>query len=373
MRTISIILVKEFRQILRNRSMLPIIFVMPFVQLLILSNAASFEIKNIKLDVVDLDQSSASRLMVDKFAHNDHFTLVQSSFQEQAANRDFYSDRAKCILEIPRGFERDLVNESKAPVQLRINAIDGAAAGVIEVYAGALVQQTNLELIRQWAAFKPFDPPQTINVRYSFWFNPDMNYKTFMVPGILVMLVTMVGMFLAAMNIVREKEMGTIEQLNVTPIKKYQFIIGKLLPFVVLAMMVMSIGLLIGRLVYHIPMEGNILWIYAFALIYLMVVLGFGLLVSTLADTQQQAMFISWFFMVIFILMSGLFTPIESMPGWAQKITEFNPIAYFVAVTRMVMLKGSGFMEIRWMMLKLFGYGVLMLSLATWRYRKVNA
>lgn len=373
MRTIIIILKKEFRQIFRNRTMLPIIFVMPVIQLLILSNAANFEIKNIRMHVVDFDQSSASRLLINKFKFNDHFTIVNSSFNEEEANKDFYSDNARFILEIPKGFEKDLVNENHSKVQLRINAIDGAAAGVVSVYAMSIIGDANRELVVQWINFKPFEQQSNININYSFWFNPDLNYKTFMVPGILVMLVTMIGMFLASMNIVREKEIGTIEQLNVTPIKKYQFIIGKLLPFVILALLVLSIGLAIGKLVFHIPTVGNILWVYLFAIIYMMVVLGIGLFVSTITETQQQAMFISWFFMVIFILMSGLFTPIESMPHWAQVATQFNPIAYFVKVMRMVLLKGSGFNEIKWLMLQLFSYGVLMLSLATWRYRKVSA
>ena len=196
MRTILIILKKEFRQIFRNRSMLPIIFVAPFLQLLILSNAANFEIKNIKMHVVDFDQSSASRLLISKFQHNDHFTIVSSSFSEEEANKVFYSDEAKFVLEIPYGFEKSLVNESNGKVQLRINSIDGAAAGVISVYAVNIIGDANRELAVQWINFKPFDVQQSININYSFWFNPDLNYKTFMVPGILVMLVTMIGMLL---------------------------------------------------------------------------------------------------------------------------------------------------------------------------------
>jgi ABC-2 type transport system permease protein len=193
-----------------------------------------------------------------------------------------------------------------------------------------------------------------------------------MVPGILVLLVTMVTLFLSGMNIVREKEIGTLEQINVTPIKKHQFIIGKLLPFWILGMSILTIGLFIAKLVFNTPMVGSLLLLYGFTSIYILLVLGIGLFISNFTDTQQQAMFIAWFFMVIFILMSGLFTPIESMPKWAQAITEFNPVKYFVEVMRMVMLKGSTFMDILPQFAKTLVYALIINSLAVWRYRKTG-
>jgi ABC-2 type transport system permease protein len=193
-----------------------------------------------------------------------------------------------------------------------------------------------------------------------------------MVPGILVLLVTMVTLFLSGMNIVREKEIGTLEQINVTPIKKHQFIIGKLLPFWILGMSILTIGLFIAKLVFNTPMVGSLLLLYSFTSIYILLVLGIGLFISNFTDTQQQAMFIAWFFMVIFILMSGLFTPIESMPKWAQAITEFNPVKYFVEVMRMVMLKGSTFMDILPQFAKTLVYALIINSLAVWRYQKTS-
>ena len=180
----------------------------------------------------------------------------------------------------------------------------------------------------------------------SFRYNKTLNYKTYMVPGILVLLITMITLFLSGMNIVREKEVGTLEQINVTPIKKYQFIIGKLFPFWVIGMGILTIGLIIAKLIFNVPFLGSIAVVYLYTSIYILVILGMGLFISNFTDTQQQAMFIAWFFVVIFILMSGLFTPIESMPQWAQRLTDFNPIKYFIEVMRMVMLKGSSFTDI---------------------------
>jgi ABC-2 type transport system permease protein len=188
----------------------------------------------------------------------------------------------------------------------------------------------------------------------------------------LVLLVTMITLFLSAMNIVREKEIGTLEQINVTPIKKHQFIIGKLFPFWILGLVILTVGLLIAKLVFNVPMLGSLGLIYSFTSIYLLLILGMGLFISNHTDTQQQAMFISWFFMVIFILMSGLFTPIESMPHWAQNITLFNPIRYFVEIIRMVMLKGATFSDITTQFFIITAYAVVLNTLAVLSYKKVN-
>jgi ABC-2 type transport system permease protein len=202
------------------------------------------------------------------------------------------------------------------------------------------------------------------------WFNPQMNYQIFMVPGILVILVTMVGAFLSALNIVKEKEIGTIEQINVTPIRKHQFILGKLIPFWVLGLVILTIGFLISRLAYGIVPVGNVFTIYVFASVYLLAVLGMGLLVSTFANTQQQAMLLSFFLMMIFILLGGLYTSIDSMPVWAQIFTKFNPVSYFIEVMRMVVLKGSGLYDIRYHLLIVFVFAVVLNSFAVWNYRK---
>jgi len=192
-----------------------------------------------------------------------------------------------------------------------------------------------------------------------------------MVPGILVLLVTMITLFLSGMNIVREKEIGTLEQINVTPIKKYQFIIGKLFPFLILGLVLLTVGLIIAKLLFNIPIIGSIGLMYGYTIVYILVILGIGLFISNFTDTQQQAMFIAWFFMVIFILMSGLFTPIESMPHWAQVLTEFNPIKYFVQVMRMVMLKGAGLEDIYPQFIKTLAFAVVMNGLAVISYKKV--
>ena len=374
MNTIRYIIQKEFKQIFRNKGMLPLIFVLPLLQLIILSNAATFEIKNIKVGYVDFDRSSTADGLMDKFTASTYFQVKEKFPSQEIANSAMLYGDVDVIITIPSHFERDLLKEQKASLGLRINAIDGAAAGVTNFYINQVVASYNntirSELIQ--GNVPPEMRPKNILTIPSFWYNETLNYKTFMVPGILVLLVTMITLFLSGMNIVREKEIGTLEQINVTPIKKHQFIIGKLFPFLVIGLLLLTIGLVISKVIFSIPMIGSVLLMYGYTIIYILVILGIGLFISNFTDTQQQAMFISWFFIVIFILMSGLFTPIESMPGWAQVLTDFNPIKYFVEVMRMVMLKGSTFQDILPQIIKTSIYAIVMNGLAIWSYKKTS-
>ena len=370
MRTILFLIRKEFLQIFRNKGMLPIILVMPFIQLIVLSNAADFEIENLQVFYIDKDQSSVSRLLYNKLEGSNYFQVSGYDFNSDAGEFSLIENESDIVIEIPSGFERSIMREGSDKVQLIVNAIDGSKAGLANYYANAVIMDFNQELKTRYGNTTVPGSFKNIDVKYSNWFNPELNYKTFMVPGILVLLITMIGAFLSSMNIVREKEIGTIEQINVTPIRKHQFIIGKLFPFWVLGLVELSVGLLLAKFIFNVPMVGNLITIYGFSAIYLILILGMGLLISTMTDTQQQAMFISWFFLVIFILMSGLFTPIENMPGWAQKITLFNPIRYFIEVIRMVMLKGSGFKDITWHLGVISTYAIVLTSLASFKYRK---
>ena len=358
--------------------MLPIIFVLPLIQLIILSNAATFEVKDIKFSYIDNDKTSFSRALIDKFNASTYFNVITDFPSEKIASSAMLKGEVDVILEIPIYFERNLLKDKKTNLSVTINAIDGAAAGVENVYINQIVQgfnkkaQMSLMQISAPIAIGKKNIPKNIISIPSFWYNKTLNYKTFMVPGILVLLVTMITLFLSGMNIVREKEIGTLEQMNVTPIKKHQFIIGKLFPFWILGMLLLTVGLIIARLLFNVPMVGSLGLMYLYTSIYILVILGMGLFISNYTDTQQQAMFIAWFFVVIFILMSGLFTPIESMPDWAQFLTEFNPIKYYVEVMRMVMLKGSSFVDIIPQFTKTLIYAVIMNGLAVWSYKKTN-
>ncbi len=375
MKTILIIVQKEFKQIFRNKAMLPIIFLMPIIQILILSNAATFEVKDIRLAIIDNDKTSYSRDLISKFNASSYFIVSGESASQKQAQQSIQKGNIDAIIEIPKYFERDLIKDKTGSISVQIDAINGATAGVANGYITQIIQSFNTKIITDLQAYQPKNKNQSLKmIRFNpaFWYNQTLDYKTFMVPGIIVILVTMITFFLSGMNIVREKEIGTLEQMNVTPIKKYQFIIGKLLPFWILGIFILFFGMNIGRFLFHVPLLGNPAVILLFSSIYILVFLGMGFLISNFTETQQQAMFIAWFFVVIFILMSGLFTPIESMPVWAQKITEFNPVRYFIEVIRLVMLKGSGFYDILPQMIKITIYALIMNTLAVVSYRKTT-
>lgn len=376
MRTVFFLVQKEFLQVFRNKVMLPLLLLMPVVQTLLLSFAANFEVKNLSLAVVDHDHSPASRQLTESMGASGYFKIEQTATAAQA-DQEMASDQVDLTMEIPANFERNLVRENEAALSLNANAINAVKAGLGMGYAQSIVRDFNGQMMEKWAPRQAVPTAQAsvgaapqISTEYSNWYNPKLDYKTFMVPGILGTIVSLIICFLTGLNIVREREMGTIEQLNVTPLKKWQFILGKLLPFWLLSLVMMTVGLTVGKLVFDTPMLGSLGLVFAYTAIFTPVMLGLGFLISNFADSQQQAMFTAWFFMIIFILMSGLFTPKESMPMWAQQLDRLNPIAYFVDFMRLVLLKGAGFEEIKENFYTVLGYAGVANALAVATYKK---
>ncbi len=371
MRTLRFLLQKEFRQIFRNKGLLPLIFVVPITQLLILPFAADYEIKNIHISIVDHDHSAYSQQLISKITASGYFQLSDCSDSFQEAFAQIEKDQSDLVLGIPQDFEKNLIREHEQKLLIAVNAINGVKAGLGGAYLTRIISEYSRDVNLQWVQPERLNAAPTIDVVSQNWFNPLMNYRFFMVPGILVVLVTMVGAYLCALNIVKEKEVGTIEQINVTPVKKYQFILAKLIPFWVVGMFIFSVGLLVvARFVYHIVLAGSLLVLYAYLSIYLVAILGLGLLISTFAETQQQAISIAFFFMMIFVLLSGIFTPLDGMPMWAYRIAKCSPVTYFIEVVRMLILKGSTFANLKNHFLIMVGFAVLLNGLAIWNYKK---
>jgi len=347
--------------------MKPILIVMPIMQLAILSYTADFTVKNIRIIVQDQDHSVLASRLINKIEASNYFILQGVTPVYDEGFNQIQKNNTDVIVTIPQHFTRRLSSGQSTSLFIAADAINSTKAGVSINYLQKIIQDFTGELMKEkgMIALKP-----GIEIIKRDWYNPALNYKYFMVPGILVLLVTMIALYLSGMNIVREKEIGTIEQLNVTPIKKYQFIIGKLLPFLIIGLLEFTIGIAVALWWFKVPMLGSVALLYLFTFVYLILILGIGMFISTISETQQQALFLSWFFSVIFILMSGLFTPIESMPVWAQKITLFNPIRYYVEVIRLVMLKGSSFMSIKLNFAVITFSAVLVNILAMLNYRK---
>jgi ABC-2 type transport system permease protein len=367
MSVLKAILKKEFRQIFRDKTILAMMFAMPIIQLIVLPVAMNFDIKNINLAIVDHDHSDYSQKLITKVGSSGYFKIVGEAPSYQSALPYVEKEEADVIMEIPADFERNLVREGKQTISLSADAINATKSSIGSAYLSSVIGDfaDGLDINVKTVADAGY-----IDITYSNWFNPLAEYKYYIVPGILVLLLTMIGGFMTALNIVREKEMGTIEQINVSPIKKWEFILGKLIPFWVIGMIVFTLGLTVCLVVYGITPVGSIALLYCFAGIYLVALLGFGLLISTFSDNQVQAMFVAFFFMMIFTLMSGLFTSVDSMPVWARTISNFIPVTHFVKVVRMVVLKGSGFGDVRMELGYIFLFAIVLNGWAIWNYKK---
>ena len=379
MRALRFLLRKEFLQIFRDRMILGMLFGMPLVQLLVLANAATFEVKRARIHVLDHDGSTMSRGVVDRLAASGRFVPVAASHSPALADGQMLRREIDLILVVPADFERDLVRDRHASVQLVINAEDGAAAGVMQSYAGQILARYAAEI---GATISPDRAPvigrervprrgePVIDLRQRGWYNAELEYRDYMVPAILVVLVTMVGTLLTAMNIVREKESGTLDQLNVTPIARSTFLAAKLVPFCTLALLDLGAGLVVARVVFDVPMRGSLAIVFLAAVIYLLGALGIGLWVSTVAETQQQAMFVTFSIMMVYMLMSGVFTPVSGMPGWARWLAEASPVMHFAKLMRAVLVKGAGFGDVARELGMLAGIGTLVLTFAVGQYSK---
>jgi ABC-2 type transport system permease protein len=374
----------EVLHVVRDRATLVQIIVMPLIQLLILSNVATFAIKQSPVYVVDADRTSTSRGVVRRLGASGLFDIVGQSASPDSADDAMLAGRVTMIVTIPHDFESSIVREGSAPIHLDVNAEKGSAAGIVQSYAMRILTSYADELtteihptVRSVHAGAPAIAPARgfgrIETRVQDWYNPTLDYKHYMVPGILVALVTMIGTLLTAQNIAREKEMGTLEQLNVTPITKAEFITAKLLPFWVLGLLDLALGLIVARVVFGVPMRGSLPLLFAAAGIYLVVALAIGLWVSTIVETQQQAMFVTFFILMIYLLMSGLLTPIDSMPHWVQLLSELNPVRHFVTIARAILMKGAGFVEILRPLGILVVYAMLVLMISIRQYSKRTA
>lgn len=354
---------KEFKQMRRNKIIPRLVVIFPCLMMILMPWAANLEIKYNNVCVVNHDRSMTSRRLVEKIASTDYFNLVDDVSGYEQALREVESGTADIILEIPVDFEKNLMKDLPAQLQLSANSINGTKGSIGISYLSSVLNSFVGEI-------HPVVAP--VQVSLLNLYNPRLDYKKFMVPALMVMLLTLMCGFLPSLNIVGEKEVGTIEQLNVTPLNKFVFILAKLIPYWVVGLVVLSICFVLAALLFGITPVGNLLVIYFFACIYVIAISGFGLIISNYSSTMQQAMFVEFFFIIAFVLLSGLFTPVQSMPDWAQWISRFNPLTYFIEVMRMVYLKGSGLADLWSQLLKLLGFMIIFGIWAVWSYRKTN-
>ncbi len=364
---------KEFKQIIRHPFIPKLIFIFPCMVMLVFPWAATFEIKDVKLSVVDSDHSPYSKRLIQKVVSSGYFHLTDVSDTYPEAMQSIEHHTSDLILTIGPGFERDLIREGSTKVMIAANSVNGTKGGMGTSYLATIMSDFAGELRNEQGQVKQGNEViPVIDIVPQYRYNPHLDYKVYMVPALMVILLTLLCGFLPALNIVSEKETGTIEQMNVTPVSKFKFILAKLIPYWLIGFVVLSLSFGLAALIYQLFPVGSLLTIYCFASIFVLVVSGFGLVVSNYSATMQQAMFVMMFFVIVFILMSGLFTPIRSMPVWAQAITAINPLRYFIEMMRMVYLKGSNLAEMGFQIIALTGFAVLFNLWAVFSYRKTN-
>ena len=333
MRTVLALVKKEFRQVFRDRIMLRVIFVMPIIQLLVLGYAVDTDVKNIYTAVYDYDRSQLSREFARSLSAGGYFITDSPDIPLLKLDRGFTENRYNAALVIPKDFSRRIEQQRPSEVALIVDGANANSAGNAIGYASLIAEQFS----RRATGLSP-----PISIRQKLLYNPEAESVYFMVPGIVAVLLTMITVMLTSMAIVREKEMGTLEQLMVTPITTPAFILGKTIPFAILGFVEMSLALAMGIFWFHIPFAGSWALLYGLSLVFLFTTLGVGMFISTISGTQQQAMFFAWFFSIFAIMTSGFFAPIENMPPVVQYITYLNPLRYFMRIVRGIMMKGSG-------------------------------
>ncbi len=359
--TILALMRKEFLQVLRDRNMLRLIFLMPMIQLFVLGYAVSTDVKLIRTAVYDHDRSDLSREYVRSLSAGDYFITESSDIPVLDAERGFEENRYDAALIIPHNFSTDLRQSKQAKIGLMIDGTNANSASIAMGYADVITRQFNQRI----TGFT-----QPIELRQRKLYNPEGESVYFMVPGIVATLLTMITAMLTAMAIVREREIGTLEQLMVTPISTPALILGKTIPFALIGFVEMSLALLLGVIWFDIPFAGSWFLLYALTFLFLFTTLGVGMFISTISSTQQQAMFLTWFFSIFAILTSGFFTPIANMPRLIQYLTYLNPLRYFMATVRGIMMKGSSLDVLYPQVAAMITFGFVIFSFSWLRFSK---
>jgi ABC-2 type transport system permease protein len=369
---IRTLVVKEFLELRRSPQLLRLVIIAPVLQLTMLGYAATTDVRNVPIVVVDADRSPRSRQLVERFAASPYFDIMRDDISAQGVEEDLASGRAWLAIVVPGGFGTDLARGSLVPatpatsIQVLADGTDANSAGVALAYVQGLVAEFNAALRDEGGG-----EPVGLEGRVRVWFNPELESRNFMIPGVLALLLLLITANLTSMAIVREREHGTLDQLNVTPLGRWELIAGKLVPYGLVGIIDVLLVVAVAVLWFEVPLRGSLSLLLTASLVYLLCTLGLGLFVSTISTTQQQAMLTStFFFLVPMIYLSGFIFPIENMPETVQWLTFAVPLRYFLVIVRGIFLKGVGF-DVLWPQFAALGaWGVVVLSLAAARSRK---
>ncbi len=360
---IKYILIKEFIQIFRDPRMKAVIFIMPIIQVMIFGYAVTTDVKNIPTAIYDLDKSPQSRSLIREFSYSRYFNIKRNISTDREQETLIDKSVVNTVIRINRGFAQDISSGRTAQVQLIVDGTDSNTAAIILNYANQIIERYSSKIFNEHSGIVLSNVAR-IELKHRAWFNENLESRNFYVPGVIALIVMLITLLLTSMAIVREKEIGTIEQLMVSPIRPFELILGKLTPFALIGLADAVLVTLVGVLWFKVPIQGNMLLLLGSTCLYLLTTLGIGLFISTVASTQQEAMMSTFFFYFPAVLLSGFMFPIANMPKIIQYITYLNPLRYFLVILRGIFLKGSG-VDVLWpqmLILSVMGIGILLLS-----------
>lgn len=369
---IQALLKKEFLQVFRDPRMRMVLFVSPVVQILIFGYAATMDITHVPMAVHDRDNTKESRALVRDFAFSPYFDIKRYIDEPGQENDLIDKSQVLAILKIDKPYARDMVGNNPAGIQLIVDGSDSNAASIIMGYANTVIQRYNFRLLQARAStyLKEYDLRPPVDLRDRRWFNENLESRNYYLPGVIVLVVTIMSLLLSAMAVVREKEIGTMEQLIVSPIRPFELIIGKILPFGIIALVQVTLIALVGALWFGVPFRGSIPLLFLCTVLYLLTTLGAGLFISTICSTQQEALMSVFLYNFPVTLLSGFAYPIANMPQVIQYLTLLNPQRYYTLIIRYIFLKGVG-VEVLWPhMLALLVIGVVTITASSLRFQK---
>jgi ABC-2 type transport system permease protein len=372
---------KEFRQALREPRMRVLLFLPPFIQLLIFGYAVNLDVDHVRIAWLDRDRTTESRDLLAAFQGSPRFDLIATPSNERDAQRLLDTSRVHGVISVFPGFGRDVERGSTTSVEVLVDGSNSNTASIVVGYANQVIGGFGADVLAAQQRVKLYGRSAatgapvglglpTLDVRSRVWFNPDLLSRNYFVPGVVVNIITLVSMMLTAMAIVREKEIGTLEQLMVTPVRPIELMLGKTLPFALAALIQVAFITTAALVVFHIPLRGSLVLLFFAAIVYLMTTLGVGLFVSTISQTQQQAVMGSFFFFTPAFMLSGFAFPIRNMPLPVQVLTYLDPVRYFMTIVRGIFLKGTGLSVLWPQFVALFVYGTLVLGASALRFHK---
>lgn len=365
MRTFIVLIHKEFLQIRRNSFLPKLIIAFPILVMLLMPLIMTMDVRNVNVAVVDLDRSTTSRRIASHIKASEYLTLSQTTAEYPLAMEALEQGAVDIIVQIPDNFERDMTLSTPKRISITANAVNATKGGIGMQYIVQTIARTLAELR---AERNPATLSELITIENRY--NPTLDYRHYMIPALMIILFILICGFLPALSIVGEKESGTIEQINVTPISRFTFTLAKLVPYWIIGLFVVTVAIVVARLVYDLVPVGSIWAIYFGALLFILTISGFSLTIANFSDTMQQTMFVMFFFIMIFMLLSGLLTPVDSMPEWAQHFTLILPPRYYIEILRSVYLKGTTIAELSANFIALGIFAVVFNSLAAITYKK---